>query len=74
MEAAITDAIFHNRVLAFDYEGRSRVVNPHALYREDQLRKLCAPRLADKWREQHPHASLLGKLSLGDDCPIESTG
>ena len=39
MEAVITDAISHNRVLAFDYEGRSRVVNPHAL-REDQLRKL----------------------------------
>ncbi len=40
MEAVIIDAISHNRVLAFDYEGRSRVVNPHALYREDRLRKL----------------------------------
>jgi predicted DNA-binding transcriptional regulator YafY len=40
MEDTIIAALDHRRVLSFTYEGQSRTVNPHALFREDQLRKL----------------------------------
>jgi hypothetical protein len=38
MEDLIICAIDRRRLITFDYGGQPRTVNPHALYREDQLR------------------------------------
>lgn len=40
MEDTIIAALERRRVLSFSYDGQPRTVNPHALYREDQLRKI----------------------------------
>jgi predicted DNA-binding transcriptional regulator YafY len=39
MEDTIIAALDHHRVLSFTYENQPRIVNPHALFREDQFRK-----------------------------------
>jgi len=40
MEDSISEAIERRRVLAFSYDGHPRIVQPHALVREGQLRRL----------------------------------
>ena len=40
MEDTIIAALNHRSVLAFTYDGQPRTVHPHALYREDHLRKV----------------------------------